>query len=148
MLLFKTNCALIRGVPFTDKPDVMRCVVPWRLIRPGFQPSTRTLTASSFLPSGRFLNQSRLLLGLQGILGNIGSLHASQPTLLSTSSPSFGCSRGFRPYSGGCGECGSLLSLALTHTLIGRLCLLSPLSRRDSVQGRGVFFVSGGNLSG
>lgn len=61
--------------------------------------------------SGLFLNQSRLLEGVQGLLGNIRSSLTSEPKLVSVMMPSFGCSRGYRLAGDGdgCGEsvCGS-----------------------------------------
>lgn len=52
------------------------------------------------------MNESRLLLGVQGILGDIQSTPALEPKLVSRTSPSFGCSRGYRLSSDGegCGE--------------------------------------------
>lgn len=60
-----------------------------------------------FIISGLFLNESRLLEGLQGILRSVLS---SEPKLVSVTTPSFGCSRGYHldSDSEGCGE--SLLS--------------------------------------
>ncbi|XP_068999898.1 thyroglobulin [Embiotoca jacksoni] len=43
-----------------------------------------------------FLNESRLLEGVQGILGNIRFTLRSEPKLVSMMTPSFGCSRGYR----------------------------------------------------
>ncbi|KAM4567999.1 thyroglobulin [Fundulus diaphanus] len=42
-----------------------------------------------------FLNESKLLEGVQSILGNLGSMLTSDPKLVSVSSPSFGCSHGY-----------------------------------------------------
>ncbi|XP_077950402.1 thyroglobulin isoform X2 [Gasterosteus aculeatus] len=45
---------------------------------------------------GVFMNESRLLEGIQGLLGNIRSMLSSQPRLVSVTTPSFGCSHGYR----------------------------------------------------
>lgn len=56
-----------------------------------------------FIIAGVFLNESRLLEGLQGILRSVLS---SEPKLVSVTTPSFGCSRGYHldSDSEGCGE--------------------------------------------
>uniref|UniRef100_A0A3Q3B902 Thyroglobulin n=1 Tax=Kryptolebias marmoratus TaxID=37003 RepID=A0A3Q3B902_KRYMA len=43
-----------------------------------------------------FLNESRLLEDVQDLLGNLRSALTSEPKLVSVTTPSFGCSRGFR----------------------------------------------------
>ena len=59
-----------------------------------------------FLKPGLFLNESRLLEGVQGLLGSIRSTLSSEPKLVSVTTPSFGCSRGYHLTSDseGCGE--------------------------------------------
>ncbi|XP_051255191.1 LOW QUALITY PROTEIN: thyroglobulin [Dicentrarchus labrax] len=52
---------------------------------------------------GLFLNESRLLAGVRGLLGNIRSTLTSEPKLVSTTTPSFGCSLGFHLDSDGDG---------------------------------------------
>ncbi|XP_075901909.1 thyroglobulin [Nelusetta ayraudi] len=83
-----------------DGDDSLRLTVTWSL-------HLSNLTTSD-LPHlhdvGRLLNQSRLQQRLQGILGNLGST-TSQPSLLSMTSPSLGCSPGYRPHGGGCIAC-------------------------------------------
>lgn len=106
-----------------------------------------------------FLNESRLLEGVQGLLGNMRSELTSEPKLVSVTTPSFGCSRGYHldRDGEGCGE--SLCHLTLTsvsvcewsdQTVISclRLCFRSRLSRWEFLQGGGVSSVSSGNLSG
>nr|XP_046254520.1 thyroglobulin [Scatophagus argus] len=44
---------------------------------------------------GLFLNESTLLEGARGLLGNIRSMLTSEPKLVSMTTPSFGCSRGY-----------------------------------------------------
>ncbi|XP_071324918.1 thyroglobulin isoform X1 [Trachinotus anak] len=44
---------------------------------------------------GLFMNESRLLEGVQGLLGNIPSTLMSEPKLVSMTTPNFGCSRGY-----------------------------------------------------
>lgn len=59
---------------------------------------------------GQFLNESSLLHGIRGIMGNIQYMLASQPKLVSAKSPSLGCSHGYRvDLSGaGCRKCWSI----------------------------------------
>ncbi|XP_059195918.1 thyroglobulin [Centropristis striata] len=52
---------------------------------------------------GLFLNESRLLEGVRGLLANIPSVLTSEPKLVSIATPIFGCSRGYRLDSGGAG---------------------------------------------
>ncbi|KAF3839081.1 hypothetical protein F7725_017798 [Dissostichus mawsoni] len=42
--------------------------------------------------AGLFLNESRLLEGVQGLLGNIRSMFTSEPKLVSMTTPNYGCS--------------------------------------------------------
>ncbi|KAI9532440.1 hypothetical protein NQZ68_031963, partial [Dissostichus eleginoides] len=46
--------------------------------------------------AGLFLNESRLLEGVQGLLGNIRSMFTSEPKLVSMTTPNYGCSHGYR----------------------------------------------------
>ncbi|XP_034096162.1 thyroglobulin [Gymnodraco acuticeps] len=46
--------------------------------------------------AGLFLNESRLLEGVQRLLGNIRSMFTSEPKLISMTTPSYGCSHGYR----------------------------------------------------
>ncbi|XP_074540315.1 thyroglobulin [Halichoeres trimaculatus] len=48
-----------------------------------------------------FLNESTLLQRMQGIMGNINSVLTSEPTLVSMTTPSFGCVRGYHLASDG-----------------------------------------------
>lgn len=59
-----------------------------------------------FFTSGLFLNESRLLEGVRGLLGNIRSMLTSEPKLVSMTAPNFGCSRGYHLNSDGegCGK--------------------------------------------
>ncbi|KAK1895161.1 Thyroglobulin [Dissostichus eleginoides] len=46
--------------------------------------------------AGLFMNESRLLEGVQGLLGNIRSMFTSEPKLVSMTTPNYGCSHGYR----------------------------------------------------
>lgn len=63
--------------------------------------------------SGLFLNESRLVGGVRGLLGNVRSMLTSEPDMVSVTTPSFGCSRGYHLDSegDGCGESGSVRSV-------------------------------------
>ncbi|XP_047191074.1 thyroglobulin isoform X2 [Scophthalmus maximus] len=76
---------------------------------------------------GLFLNESRLLDGVQGLLGNISS------TLVSVTTPSFGCSRGY--HLAGDGE-GCVVCPAGSFSREG-VCLLCPQGTYQDEEGRG-----------
>lgn len=69
---------------------------------------------------GQFLNDSSLLRGIRDIMGNIQSMLASKPKLVSVKSPSLGCSHGYRlDLSGaGCRKCWSSGRLWLNRQTI------------------------------
>ncbi|KAM9352691.1 thyroglobulin [Symphorus nematophorus] len=79
-----------------------------------------------------FLNESRLLEGVRGLLGNIRSMLTSEPKLVSMTTPSFGCSRGYRldTDSEGCVVCP-----AGSFSREGA-CLLCPQGTYQDEQGR------------
>lgn len=81
---------------------------------------------------GLFLNESRLLEGVQGLLGNIRSMLTSEPKLLSTTTPSFGCSRGYHLASDGEG---CILCPAGSYSREGA-CLLCPQGTYQDEEGR------------
>lgn len=70
--------------------------------------------------SGLFLNESRLVGGVRGLLGNVRSMLTSEPDLVSVTTPSFGCSRGYHLDSegDGCGESGSVRSVLVLYSLL------------------------------
>ncbi|KAK5921543.1 hypothetical protein CgunFtcFv8_018901 [Champsocephalus gunnari] len=72
--------------------DAMRLTLRWS--------STLSDLSTSDLPdlhhAGLLLNESRLLEGVQGLLGNIRSMFTSEPKLISMTTPSYGCSHGYR----------------------------------------------------
>ncbi|XP_028326228.1 thyroglobulin [Gouania willdenowi] len=80
----------------------------------------------------QFLNESRLLGGLEGILGSIQSMLTSEPKLVSMTTPTFGCSHGYHLDSEGegCVICpaGSFFS--------DGACLLCPEGTYQDVTGR------------
>ncbi|XP_015260848.1 PREDICTED: thyroglobulin, partial [Cyprinodon variegatus] len=80
-----------------------------------------------------FLNESRLLDGVQGILGNLRSTLTSDPKLISVMSPSFGCSHGYHLDSDGEG---CLVCPAGTFFQQGA-CLPCPQGTYQEEQGRG-----------
>lgn len=88
---------------------------------------TKIWTLSVFFMSGLFLNESRLLEGVQGLLGNIRSMLTSEPKLVSMTTPSFGCSRGYHLDSdgGGCSES--------VYVQQASECVLTFSCRQDSV---------------
>lgn len=77
-----------------------------------------------FFCVGRLLNQSRLKQRLQAILANL----TSQPSLLSMTSPSLGCSPGYRPHDGGCSEYVCLLACRGSFLLSDWLISLSSVA--------------------
>ncbi|XP_022617276.1 thyroglobulin [Seriola dumerili] len=81
---------------------------------------------------GLFLNESRLLEGVRNLLGNIQSTLTSEPKLVSTTTPSFGCSHGYQLASDseGCVVCP-----AGTFSREGA-CLLCPLGTYQDEEGR------------
>ncbi|XP_070823078.1 thyroglobulin [Chaetodon trifascialis] len=81
---------------------------------------------------GLFLNESRLLEGVQGLLGNMRSMLTSEPRLVSVTTPSFGCSRGYR-LDGGSGGC--VVCPAGTFSRDGA-CLLCPQGTYQDEEGR------------
>ncbi|XP_047453597.1 thyroglobulin [Mugil cephalus] len=111
-----------------DSDDSLRLTLRWTL-------------ALSDLPTSElpdlhdielFLNESRLLEGIQGLLGNIRSTLTSEPKLVSTTTPRFGCSRGYRLErdSAGCVICpaGSFSGEGA--------CLLCPQGTYQDEEGR------------
>uniref|UniRef100_A0AAQ5Y3C9 Thyroglobulin n=1 Tax=Amphiprion ocellaris TaxID=80972 RepID=A0AAQ5Y3C9_AMPOC len=81
---------------------------------------------------GVFLNESRLLEGVQGILGNVRSMLTSEPTLVSMTTPNFGCSRGYRLSSDGDG---CVVCPAGSFSREGA-CLLCPQGTYQDEEGR------------
>ncbi|XP_026172427.1 thyroglobulin isoform X2 [Mastacembelus armatus] len=79
-----------------------------------------------------FLNESRLLEEVQGLLGNIRSTLASEPKLVSTTKPSFGCSRGYHLASDGDG---CVVCPAGSFSREGA-CLLCPQGTYQNEEGR------------
>uniref|UniRef100_UPI003AB02372 thyroglobulin n=1 Tax=Centroberyx gerrardi TaxID=166262 RepID=UPI003AB02372 len=79
-----------------------------------------------------FLNQSRLLAGVQGLLGNFRSILASEPKLVSMTTPSFGCSRGFHLDADGEG---CMVCPAGSFSSEGA-CLLCPQGTYQDEEGR------------
>ncbi|XP_028254712.1 thyroglobulin isoform X2 [Parambassis ranga] len=79
-----------------------------------------------------FLNESRLLDGIQGVLGDVRSELASDPKLVSMTTPSFGCSRGYR--LGRVGE-GCIVCPPGTFSREGA-CLLCPHGTYQDEKGR------------
>ncbi|XP_040900588.1 thyroglobulin isoform X2 [Toxotes jaculatrix] len=81
---------------------------------------------------GLFLNESRLLEGVRGLLANIRSTFTSEPKLVSMTTPSFGCSRGYHLARDreGCVVCpaGSFASEGA--------CLLCPQGTYQDEEGR------------
>lgn len=63
-------------------------------------------SADVFILTGRFLNESRLLEAVQRLLVDIRSMLPAEPKLVSMTTQSFGCSRGYHLSSDGegCGE--------------------------------------------
>ncbi|XP_008304814.1 thyroglobulin [Stegastes partitus] len=81
---------------------------------------------------GLFLNVSRLLEGVQGILGNIRSTLTSEPKLVSVTMPSFSCSRGYRLSNDGEG---CVVCPAGSFSREG-VCLLCPQGTYQDEEGR------------
>uniref|UniRef100_UPI0037E75E30 thyroglobulin n=1 Tax=Semicossyphus pulcher TaxID=241346 RepID=UPI0037E75E30 len=81
---------------------------------------------------GLFLNESRLLEGVQGLLGNIRSMLASEHKLFSTTTATFGCSRGYHLASDGDG---CVVCPAGTLSREGA-CLLCPQGTYQDEEGR------------
>ncbi|XP_036929244.1 thyroglobulin [Acanthopagrus latus] len=81
---------------------------------------------------GLFLNESRLLGGVRGLLGNVRSMLTSEPDLVSVTTPSFGCSRGYHlnSESDGCVVCP-----AGSFSREGA-CLLCPQGTYQDEEGR------------
>ncbi|XP_041650249.1 thyroglobulin [Cheilinus undulatus] len=79
-----------------------------------------------------FLNETKLLEGVQGVMGNIRSMLTSEPKLVSGKTPTFGCSRGFRLAEGGDG---CLVCPAGTFSREGA-CLLCPQGTYQDEEGR------------
>ncbi|XP_043973361.1 thyroglobulin isoform X2 [Gambusia affinis] len=80
-----------------------------------------------------FLNESRLLEGVQGILGDLRSMLTSDPKLVSVASPAFGCSHGYRLSSDGAG---CVVCPAGSFYQQGA-CLLCPQGTYQELEGRG-----------
>ncbi|XP_045901457.1 thyroglobulin [Micropterus dolomieu] len=80
--------------------------------------------------SGLFLNESRLLEGVQGLLGKIQFM--SEPRLVSMTTPSFGCSPGYRLNSDGEG---CVVCPAGSFSREGA-CLLCPQGTYQDEEGR------------
>ncbi|XP_030249432.1 thyroglobulin-like [Sparus aurata] len=103
---------------------------------------TVTLTAhlsdlpTSDLPDlhdvGLFLNESRLVGGVRGLLGNVRSMLTSEPDLVSVTTPSFGCSRGYHLDSEGEG---CVVCPAGSFSREGA-CLLCPQGTYQDEEGR------------
>ncbi|XP_042345086.1 thyroglobulin [Plectropomus leopardus] len=81
---------------------------------------------------GLFLNESRLLEGVQSLLGNIRSMLTSEPKLVSTTTTSFGCSRGY--HLDGDSE-GCVVCPAGSFSRDGA-CLLCPQGTYQDEEGR------------
>ncbi|XP_070767606.1 thyroglobulin [Enoplosus armatus] len=81
---------------------------------------------------GLFLNKSRLLEGVQGLLGNIRSMFTSQPKLVSMTTPSFGCSHGYHLDSDGEG---CVVCPAGSFSREGA-CLICPQGTYQDEEGR------------
>ncbi|XP_068586092.1 thyroglobulin [Cebidichthys violaceus] len=83
---------------------------------------------------GLFLNESRLLEGVQGLLGNIKirSVLSSEPKLVSVTTPSFGCSRGYHLDSD---SEGCVICPAGSYSREGA-CLLCPQGTYQDEEGR------------
>ncbi|XP_023185938.1 thyroglobulin isoform X2 [Xiphophorus maculatus] len=79
-----------------------------------------------------FLNESRLLEGVQGILGNLRSLLTSDPKLVLVALPTFGCSHGYRLSSDGAG---CVICPAGSFHQQGA-CLLCPQGTYQELEGR------------
>ncbi|XP_013877645.1 thyroglobulin [Austrofundulus limnaeus] len=79
-----------------------------------------------------FLNESRLLDGVQDLLGDLRSALTSEPKLVYMTTPSFGCSRGFHLNSDGEG---CLLCPAGSFSQEGA-CLLCPQGTYQEEEGR------------
>ncbi|XP_037531992.1 thyroglobulin [Nematolebias whitei] len=77
-----------------------------------------------------FLNESRLLEEVQDLLGNLGSALTSEPKLVSETTATFGCSRGFRLKADSCIVCpaGSFSQEGV--------CLLCPKGTYQEEEGR------------
>eukprot|EP00066_Takifugu_rubripes_P014219 XP_011603485.1 PREDICTED: thyroglobulin [Takifugu rubripes] len=92
--------------------------------------------ATSDLPNlqdfSQFLNDSSLLRGIRDIMGNIQSMLASKPKLVSVKSPSLGCSRGYRLDLSGAG---CLICPAGTLSTEGG-CALCPQGTYQDQEGR------------
>ncbi|KAM3873555.1 thyroglobulin [Diretmus argenteus] len=74
-----------------DSDDVMRLKITWT--------ASLSNLPTSDLPDLHdidvFLNESRLLAGVQGLLDNFQTIAGSESKLVSTTTPSFGCSNGY-----------------------------------------------------
>lgn len=81
---------------------------------------------------GLFLNESRLLEGVQGLLGRIRSMLTSEPKLVSIATPTFVCSRGYHLDSDGEG---CLVCPAGTSSREGA-CPLCPQGTYQDEEGR------------
>ncbi|XP_032413700.1 thyroglobulin isoform X1 [Xiphophorus hellerii] len=79
-----------------------------------------------------FLNESKLLEGVQGILGNLRSLLTSDPELVLVALPTFGCSHGYRLSSDGAG---CVVCPAGSFHQQGA-CLLCPQGTYQELEGR------------
>ncbi|XP_078101704.1 thyroglobulin-like, partial [Sander vitreus] len=81
---------------------------------------------------GVFLNESRLLEGVRGLLGNIQPMLTLEPKLVSLTTPIFGCSRGHRLTSDGEG---CVVCPAGSSSRQGA-CLLCPQGTYQDEEGR------------
>ncbi|XP_037639451.1 thyroglobulin [Sebastes umbrosus] len=79
-----------------------------------------------------YLSESRLLEGVQGLLGKIQSMLTSEPKLVSMTTPSFGCSRGYHLDSDGVG---CVVCPAGSFSREGA-CLLCPQGTYQDEEGR------------
>ncbi|XP_039973585.1 thyroglobulin [Xiphias gladius] len=81
---------------------------------------------------GLFLNESRLLEGVRGLLGSVRSTLTLEPKLVSMTTPSFGCSRGYHLASDGEG---CVICPAGSFSTEG-VCRLCPQGTYQEEEGR------------
>lgn len=91
------NCCICRSIG-----GALVGVGAWHAVDGEGLPAAVTFLFSSAL----FLNETRLLDGVRGLLLDLGSAMTPEPKLVSMTTPSFGCYRGYRLDSdgNGCGE--------------------------------------------
>ncbi|KAK5861626.1 hypothetical protein PBY51_017086 [Eleginops maclovinus] len=85
-----------RSVSLCDDSSVRLQCVGGDSVKLTFRWSSALSDLPDLQHAGLFLNESRLLEGVQGLLGNIRSMFTSEPKLVSMTTPSFGCSHGYR----------------------------------------------------